>query len=187
MSGRTFLTDHFLIAMPALNDPNFSRTVTYICEHNDEGAMGIVINRPLELHLDEVLRHMDIELDDTSAGHIRIVLGGPVQQDRGFVVHLNDPRWESTHTINDEVGVTTSRDILAAIARGEGPGQSLIALGYAGWGSGQLEQELADNAWLSTPADRQILFNLPFAERWDAAAHLVGVDLLNLSNEVGHA
>jgi putative transcriptional regulator len=103
------------------------------------------------------------------------------------VVHLNDPRWESTHTINDEVGVTTSRDILAAIARGEGPGQSLIALGYAGWGSGQLEQELADNAWLSTPADRQILFNLPFAERWDAAAHLVGVDLLNLSNEVGHA
>jgi putative transcriptional regulator len=110
-----------------------------------------------------------------------------VQQDRGFVVHRSDPRWESTHVINDEVGVTTSRDILAAIARGEGPRQSLIALGYAGWGRGQLEQELADNAWLSTPADRRILVELPFAERWEAAAHLVGVDLRTLSNDVGHA
>ncbi len=187
MSGRTFLTDQFLVAMPTLEDPNFSRTVTYICEHNAEGAMGIVINRPLELKLDEVLRHMDITLDDTSAGQIRIVLGGPVQQDRGFVVHSGTSRWESTHAINAEVGVTTSRDILAAIARGDGPPQSLIALGYAGWGSGQLEQEMADNAWLSTPADQRILFELPFAERWEAAAHLVGVDLLNLSNEVGHA
>jgi putative transcriptional regulator len=187
MSGRTFLTDQFLIAMPALDDPNFSRTVTYICEHNADGAMGIVINRPLELHLDEVLRHMDIELSDSDAGQIRIVLGGPVQQDRGFVVHRADPRWESTHAINDDVGVTTSRDILTAIANGEGPRQSLIALGYAGWGSGQLESELAENAWLSTPADRGILFELPFEERWEAAAHLVGVDLLNLSNDVGHA
>ena len=187
MNGRTFLTDQFLVAMPTLEDPNFSRTVTYICEHNAEGAMGIVINRPLELQLDEVLRHMDITLDDDAAGGIRIVLGGPVQQDRGFVVHRGTAGWESTHTINEQVGVTTSRDILAAIARGEGPPQSLIALGYAGWGSGQLEQELADNAWLSTPADMAILFEIPFAERWEAAAHLVGVDLLNLSNEVGHA
>ena len=130
---------------------------------------------------------MDIELSDSDAGQIRIVLGGPVQQDRGFVVHRADPRWESTHAINDDVGVTTSRDILAAIANGEGPRQSLIALGYAGWGSGQLESELAENAWLSTPADRGILFELPFEERWEAAAHLVGVDLLNLSNDVGHA
>jgi len=187
MRGRTFLTDHFLVAMPTLQDPNFARTVTYICEHNAEGAMGIVINRPLELHLDEVLRHMDIELGDDRAGNIRIVLGGPVQQDRGFVLHRADPRWESTHAINGQVGVTTSRDILTAIAQGEGPSQSLIALGYAGWGSGQLEQELAENAWLSTPADLQILFELPFAQRWEAAAHLVGVDLLNLSSEVGHA
>ena len=187
MVEAAYLNDQFLIAMPALNDPNFSRTVTYICEHNADGAMGIVINRPLELHLDEVLRHMDIELSDASAGQIRIVLGGPVQQDRGFVVHRCDPRWESTHAVNDDVGVTTSRDILTAIATGDGPRQSLIALGYAGWGEGQLEQELADNAWLSTPADRQILFELPFDERWEAAAHLVGADLLNLSSDVGHA
>jgi len=187
MHGGSYLTDQFLIAMPALDDPNFSRTVTYICEHNDDGAMGIVINRPLELNLDEMLGHMDIEVTDRQVSNIRVLLGGPVQQDRGFVLHRMATPWEATHAINAEVGITTSRDILTSIAQGHGPDENLIALGYAGWGTGQLEQEMVENAWLSTPANLSIIFELPYEQRWEAAARLVGVDLNTLSHEVGHA
>ncbi|HEY5719420.1 MAG TPA: YqgE/AlgH family protein [Gammaproteobacteria bacterium] len=187
MHGGSYLTNQFLIAMPSLDDPNFTRSVTYVCEHNADGAMGIVINRPLEIFLDEVLLQMEIEITDRAASRSRVLLGGPVQQDRGFVLHRLTSHWEATHAINDLVGVTTSRDILDSIAHGRGPAQCLVALGYAGWGTGQLEQEMAENAWLSTPADLGILFELPYAQRWEAAARLVGVDLKTLSLEVGHA
>lgn len=187
MAAPSYLTNHFLIAMPSLQDPNFARTVTYICEHNDEGAMGIVINRPLDLHLGDVLSHMDIQARGQQVAQLPVVLGGPVQRERGFVLHQPATDWDATLRITDAIGVTTSRDILAAIADGKGPEQVLVALGYAGWAPGQLEQEMADNAWLSGPADAEILFDLPYQARWEAAAALLGIDLNNLSDEIGHA
>lgn len=187
MATTSYLTNRFLIAMPSLADPNFSRTVTYVCEHNDEGAMGIVINRPLDLHLGDVLSHMDIKPPGGSVANMPVVLGGPVQRERGFVLHQPASAWDATLRVTDTIAVTTSRDILAAIAGGQGPDHVLVALGYAGWGAGQLEREMADNAWLSGPAASDILFDLPYPERWEAAAALLGVDLKTLSDEVGHA
>ncbi len=181
------LTNHLLIAMPNLADPNFSHTVTYICEHNENGAMGLVINRPIDINVAEVLEQMEIPVDEPSAGAAQVYLGGPVEEQRGFVLHSSDSEWDSTLRINDQVSVTTSRDILEAMARGEGPEHALVALGYAGWGPGQLEQEILDNSWLSAPADQAILFTLPPARRWEAAAELLGVDLNRLSSESGHA
>lgn len=180
------LTNHFLIAMPQLTDPNFSQTVTYICEHNREGALGIVINRPLDLRLGEILTHMDLESHDAAVTELPVYLGGPVQTDRGFVVHRGAGRWEATMEVTDEISVTSSRDILGAIARGEGPKRMLVALGYAGWASGQLEREIAENAWLSGPADPEILFELAHGARWSAAAARLGVDLALLSGQAGH-
>lgn len=187
MGASSNLTNHFLIAMPQLADPNFFHTVTYICEHNEDGALGIVINRPLELTLGEVLEHMDLAADDNDATAQVVYQGGPVQQERGFVLHEPVTQWDATLPITEHIGVTTSRDILEAIAKGDGPQHSLIALGYAGWGAGQLEQELAQNAWLSGPADKGILFETPHEKRWEAAAALLGVDLNLLSGDAGHA
>jgi putative transcriptional regulator len=187
MSDQASLKSHLLIAMPALQDPNFARTVTYICEHGDHGAMGIVLNRPTDLRLADVLKHMEIEGGLGEAGEQTVFLGGPVEEERGFVLHTHSDPWDSTLEINDEISITTSRDILEAMARGEGPGQTLVALGYAGWGAGQLEQEMQQNAWLSGPADQSILFELPAEQRWEAAARLLGVDVNLLSSEAGHA
>lgn len=187
MSDATSLTNHFLIAMPGLQDPNFSRTVTYICEHSSEGAMGIVINRPMDLHLGEVLDQLDIAAEAGQISDLPVYLGGPVQTDRGFVIHDGSASYDSTLTVTPEIRVTTSRDILEAIAAGGGPDNRLIALGYAGWSGGQLEQELIANAWLSGPATAEILFATPSAQRWQAAAKLLGVDLNLLSAEAGHA
>lgn len=181
------LTNHLLIAMPNLADPNFSHTVTYICEHSEKGAMGLVINRPIDINVAEILEQMEIPVSEPTAGEAPVYLGGPVEEQRGFVLHSSDSEWDSTLRINDQVSVTTSRDILEAMARGEGPEQALVALGYAGWGPGQLEQEILDNSWLSAPADQSILFTLPPARRWQAAAELLGVDLNRLSSESGHA
>lgn len=181
------LVDHFLIAMPALADPNFSRTVTYLCDHGDEGAMGLVINRPLELNLGELLSHIEIQVGDPALAAVPIYQGGPVQGERGFVLHRTLGNWEATLAVTDEIGVTMSRDIIEAIAHGKGPEHYLIALGYAGWGSHQLEDEMAANAWLSGPASAEILFDWPAEQRWDAAAALLGVDLSLLSTDVGHA
>jgi len=181
------LTNHFLIAMPALADPNFVHTVTYICEHNEEGAMGIVISRPTDLTLGEVLDHLEIAPSDSADVSVPVYSGGPVQTDRGFVIHTPVGAWESSLAVTDDIAVTTSRDILTAIAHHEGPSRYLLALGYAGWGAGQLEQEMADNAWLSGPADDAILFDTAADERWQKAASLLGVDLNLLSSEVGHA
>jgi putative transcriptional regulator len=187
MSFATSLTNHFLIAMPGLRDPNFSRTVTYICEHTDQGAMGIVINRPMDIRLGEVLSQLDIDTDDPRVSGATVYLGGPVQPDRGFVLHTTGTRFESTLSITPAISITTSRDVLEAIATGQGPRRSLIALGYAGWAGGQLEDELSANSWLSGPADSDIIFRLPHASRWLAAAQLLGIDLNLLSAEAGHA
>jgi len=187
MEPNQSLSNHFLIAMPALADPNFVHTVTYLCEHNEEGAMGIVINRPLKVTLAEILDHMGIEPSPQVDGSTPIFMGGPVQPERGFVIHSPVGAWESSLQVTSEIAVTTSRDILTAIAHGEGPAHYQIHLGYAGWGAGQLEQEMADNAWLSGPADSEILFERAVAERWTAAARLIGIDLNLLSSDAGHA
>ncbi len=187
MTETKSLANHFLIAMPSLEDPNFSHTVTYICEHTAAGAMGIVINRPLRITFGEVLEHMQI----TPGAHVDVDLpvlaGGPVQGEHGFVLHSPPGQWNSSISISDEIAVTTSRDILMALADGKGPTRYLLTLGYAGWAAGQLEREMAENAWLSGPADAHILFDLPLEERWRAAAALIGIDLNLLSTEVGHA
>lgn len=187
MSQNASLKNQLLIAMPALQDPNFARTVTYICEHGEHGAMGIVLNRPTDLCLSDILQHMEIEGDLGDAGKQLVYLGGPVEEERGFVLHTGTEPWDSTLAVDQEISITTSRDILQAMARGDGPRMSLVALGYAGWGAGQLERELRENAWLSGPADQTILFELPPEQRWEGAARLLGVDVNLLSSEAGHA
>ena len=181
------LTNQFLIAMPTLSDPNFYHTVTYICAHNEEGAMGIVINRPLNLLFGEVMEQMDLTASYKEIENLPVYNGGPVQIDRGFVLHDTSEEWGSSIQISDEIGMTTSRDILEAIAEGAGPSKSLIALGYAGWASGQLEEEIKENAWLSGPADSDIIFNRPYEERWSLATSLLGIDFNQISSDVGHA
>jgi len=187
MEQLSSLKNQLLIAMPALHDPNFSRTVTYICEHGEHGAMGIVLNRPTQLRLDDLLQHMEIEGGLSECGGQTVYLGGPVEEERGFVLHTPSTPWDATLAIHDDVSITTSRDILEAIAQGGGPSRTLVALGYAGWGAGQLERELQENAWLSGPADQSILFELPAERRWEAAARLLGVDVNLLSSDAGHA
>ena len=181
------LTNQFLIAMPALEDPNFHRTVTYMCAHSEGGAMGIVINRPTDLMLADILGQMSIPASNAAVNDIAVLQGGPVCRERGFVLHQPAGNWDSTLKVSDEIGIATSRDILSEIAEGRGPEQSLIALGYAGWGAGQLEQEVLNNAWLSGPISTSILFDLPYEERWASAARLLGADPERLSAQVGHA
>ena len=181
------LTHQFLIAMPTLTDPNFHRTVTYVCHHDQDGAMGIVINRPLELSLGEVLGHMEIESSNPDINKIQVLQGGPVQTERGFVIHEPSGNWDSVLEVNEEIGVATSRDILSAIAKGEGPPQAVVALGYAGWGAGQLEQEVAANAWLSSTVDKSIIFDHPYESRWESATRLLGIDPGRIVGEVGHS
>lgn len=187
MVESTTLTNQFLIAMPGLADPNFHRTVTYICAHNEDGAMGIIINRPLGLLLDEVLEQMDIKASDELIGRAPVFQGGPVQADRGFVLHQPIQQWDYSIQVCDEFGIATSRDILMAIASGKGPEQTLVALGYAGWAAGQLEHEIRDNVWLNAPVDSRIIFQTPIEQRWEAAAALAGIDLERLDSNAGHA
>jgi putative transcriptional regulator len=180
-------TNNLLIAMPTLADPNFARTVTLICEHSSEGAMGIVINRQTNLALRDILDQLDIDAEHTIHADVPVYYGGPVQNSRGFVLHEPIGQWEATLAVTDTLGVSTSRDILEALARNEGPDRYIITLGYAGWGAGQLEREFSENSWLNAPAARDILFALPPDQRWKAAARLAGVDLTFLSSETGHA
>ena len=180
--------------MPSMEDPNFSRTVTIICEHNQDGAMGLVINQPTTLSVDELLSNFDamkIDSSDTSKKsmdiHSPVYAGGPVQIDRGFILHDSDKQWDSTHIIDNDLCLTTSEDILLAIAQGKGPENALIALGYAGWGAGQLEEALSANAWLTVPYDADIIFQTPIEQRWQSAATKSGVDLHLISSQSGHA
>jgi putative transcriptional regulator len=181
------LANHLLIAMPALADGNFAQTVTLVCEHSDRGALGIVLNKPLGMRLAEVMTQMKLEPSDIRIGEQPVLRGGPVHSDRGFVLHRPGGQWDSTHRISEQVQVTTSRDVLAAIARGEGPQSAFVALGYAGWEAGQLEREILENTWLSVPLDDRIVFDLPFEERWQAAWQLLGVDSSRVSFVAGHA
>ncbi len=183
----TYLTNQFLIAMPMLADSNFYQTVTYISEHNNKGAMGMVINRPLQLSIRHLLDHLNIKTDRPDLSSLPVYHGGPVQPEQGFVIHSPVGQWKATLKINNQIGITTSRDILQAIACREGPEHMLVILGYAGWGPGQLELELVNNAWLSTPSDCDILFFKSSSQRWLAAASLLGVDLNLLSANVGHS
>lgn len=187
MHSSDSLANHFLIAMPNLRDPNFARTVALICEHTAEGAMGIVINRVTDLTLADVFQQMEIDGSGSAQRAQPVYVGGPVQGNRGFVVHEPVGSWESTLTVGDALGVSTSRDIIAAIADNRGPQRCLVALGYAGWSPGQLEREIAENSWLAGPADRQIIFDTPVEARWEAAVKRLGVDLAALSSEAGHA
>lgn len=181
------LTAHFLIAMPAMVDPHFSRTLTFVCEHNDQGALGIVVNRPIEMNLHGLLEQVSIAAPSDTLKSVAIHFGGPVQVDRGFVLHHPVGEWQSTLAIGDGLGLTTSKDILEAVARGEGPHQLLVTLGYAGWAPGQLEHELAQNAWLTVAARPEVMFDLPAEERLPAAMRLLGVDYATLSDVAGHA
>ena len=181
------LTNQLLIAMPNLMDGNFSRSVTYICEHNENGALGITINRPSDIPLGEIFQQLQISCDDTRISQRSIFIGGPVQQDRGFLLHTPVGNWDASMRVTDNIAVTTSKDILQAIAAGNGPEQVIITLGYAGWGAGHLEYEMSENAWLSCPANEQILFHTPADKCWEAAAKLLGIDLQLLSSDTGHA
>lgn len=184
---QSYLNNHFLIAMPTLADDNFSHTVTYICEHTPQGAMGVIINRPTDLVLGDLLEQLDIEAIDEEIARIPVYHGGPVQVERGFILHQPLGDWDSTLTVSEEIGLTMSQDILEAIANGLGPEKFHIALGYAGWDDGQLEEELLSNAWLTGPADKHIIFDEAVEQRWQAAASTLGVELNLLSTDVGHA
>jgi putative transcriptional regulator len=187
----TCLTGHLLIAMPAMQDPNFVKTVTYICEHSEQGALGIVINRPLDMDLGTIFDQLSLAPADPALARQPVLQGGPVHQERGFVLHEpaegSGQDFDATLAVSDAIRVTTSQDILTAMARGQGPRRAVVALGYAGWGAGQLENELVQNAWLSVPATPRIIFDTPFEQRWRESARLLGIDLSTMSQQAGHA
>ena len=187
MQSHGSLINQLLIAMPGMPDPNFSTTVTLICEHNDEGALGIVINRPTTLKLGGLFEQLSVDDPDPGAALSPVLSGGPVGTERGFVLHGPEQSYENTLAVSDDIRLTLSRDIIDAMASGDGPAQSLIALGYAGWEAGQLEEEMLANSWLNVPATPEIVFNTPFEDRWDSAARTLGIDIACMSPDAGHA
>ncbi len=187
MSSDSSLINQLLIAMPGMQDPNFSSTVTLICEHNDDGALGIIINRPLNLKLAGLFDQLSVEDADPEIAASPVVAGGPVGTERGFVLHDVEHSFENTVAVSDDIQLTLSRDVIDYMAAGEGPSKSLVAVGYAGWEPGQLEEEMLANSWLNVAATPELVFDTPFAERWDSAARLLGVDIASISPEAGHA
>ena len=182
-----YLTGQFLIAMPTMGDPRFERTVIYMCAHSADGAMGLVVNRVAsEIDFPELLDQLEIKTDGIK-NPIPVLTGGPVETGRGFVLHSMDYSQDSTLKVTDEVGLTATVDILRAIAEGEGPAKSLLTLGYAGWSSGQLDNEIQANGWLNVSSDTSILFDEDLNRKWDRAVRKVGVDPSFLSAEAGHA
>ena len=184
------LTNHFLIAMPNMADPHFSRSLTYICEHNDQGALGVVVNRPIDMTVLALLERLEIKIKrNPETAKAPVYFGGPVQTDRGFVLHSPLGEWKSTLGVEGQphLGLTTSMDILEAVGAGKGPDKLLVTLGYSGWAAGQLEHEIGQNAWLTVKASEDILFDLPPEERLPAAMELLGVDFASLSDVAGHA
>ncbi|MCP4987408.1 MAG: YqgE/AlgH family protein [Colwellia sp.] len=198
------LENQLLIAMPSLGDPYFNKTVTYICEHNEEGAMGLIINLPVNITLSDLLKQIEPEddtaqvmestqgdiaeaTDSTNSLEQLVLSGGPISQQRGFVLHSSQSGWSSSLVLSKELMITTSKDILLALGTKKAPEQFMVTLGYAGWGPGQLEQELQANSWLTTPADIEILFNTPIEQRWKKATEKMGIDLAHLSLDIGHA
>lgn len=187
MNQDVSFANQLLIALPALSDPNFARSVTLICQHDADGAMGIVVNRKSEYTLGDVLEQMQIAGGADALRAQPVLAGGPVHPERGFVLHDGDGRWDSSLAIGDGLYVSTSRDILEAMARGEGPMHATVALGCAGWGAGQLEFELGENSWLTAPADATLLFDMPVEDRWQGAAGRIGVDMARMADYSGHA
>lgn len=188
MEALTNLQNHFLIAMPNMEDPFFQRSVTYICEHNQDGAMGLVINHPVDLNVGKVLEQLEIVVPEQSVMfEQKVFAGGPLARDRGFVLHAPSEGWRSSAQISDDVMITTSKDILEAMGRNQAPADFLLTLGYAGWEPGQLEQELTDNSWLILPADPELLFHTPSDQVWQRATEKLGFETWQLGPEAGHA
>lgn len=189
MSFQSF-KHHFLIAMPGLSDPNFKQSVTYICEHHENGAMGIVVNQPLGMTMRELFKHLEFDVDEAVSEKTKtdpLYYGGPVQKERGFVLHSGSQTWETTMQISEGIQLTGSKDILEDIAKHKGPDNVIVALGYAGWDAGQLEAEIAANSWLTVPADKEILFETDLDKRWTSAAKKLGIDVNLIANQAGHA
>ena len=187
MDTSSSLINQLLIAMPGMADPNFSSTVTLICEHNDDGALGIIINRPLNLKLSGLFEQLAVDDADPDVASSPVMAGGPVGTERGFVLHGKDHSFENTLSVSDDIQLTLSRDVIDAMATGNGPDKSLVAIGYAGWEPGQLEEEMLANAWLNVDATPELVFDTPFDERWDSAARLLGIDIASISPDAGHA
>ena len=188
MDASTSLANHFLIAMPELASPFFAQSVSYICEHNDEGAMGFVINHPMDVTISELFDQIDIKhIAAFRNCNQHVLSGGPVEPERGFVLHTGSPSWGTSMPVTPEISVTTSFDILEAIGNNRGPEKFLLALGYAGWSAGQLDNEILENSWLSSPANNELLFNNDCEDCWQQAAKLIGIDLHQLHNQAGHA
>jgi putative transcriptional regulator len=184
----TDLKNHFLVAMPGMADPNFNGSVIYIADHSDKGALGLLINRPMDdLDLGALFERIELSLEGKAIGASPVFFGGPVQTDRGFVLHRPVGNWSSSLRVSDEVALTSSKDVLEAVAAGSGPQELLVTLGYSGWGPGQLEEEIAHNAWLTAPADAQLLFEVPADKRLARAFALLGIDPAFLSSDAGHA
>ncbi|GGY63165.1 MULTISPECIES: YqgE/AlgH family protein [Pseudoduganella] len=183
------LANHFLIAMPSMQDPVFGGTVVYVCEHNENGVLGVVINKPTDMTMDVLFERIDLEVTGGGGNMTSkpIMFGGPVQDDRGFVLHTPGARYSSSLTVTDEVAFTTSIDVLEAVAKGAGPQRMLVSIGYSGWSPGQLEDEISRNGWLTVNADPAVLFEVPIEERYVAAMKLLGIDPLMLTSEAGHA
>ena len=181
------LTDNLLIAMPTLEDPYFSNALVYICEHNENGALGVIVNRPIDMNLAGLFEKIDIKLEAESLTNLPVYFGGPVQLDRGFVLHRPVGLWQSTLAVNGEVGLTSSRDVLSSVGSLGLPSEIIVTLGYSGWDAGQLEDELAQNSWLTVPAKNSILFDLPPEERLAAAMQKLGISFAQLSDVAGHA
>jgi putative transcriptional regulator len=180
------LKNQFLIAMPAMTGGYFGDTIIYLCEHNDDGAMGLVVNRPSDLSLIELLSQLNVDAGTVSPD-IPVMDGGPVARDRGFILHSDDKRFEASLDLGNGTMLTAAREVLEAIAAGEGPQDHLVALGYAGWGGGQLEEELKENAWLTCPSSLDVVFKVPFEERVRKAAAALGIDFRLMSGQAGHA
>ena len=187
MTPTVNLTGHFLIAMPAMADKNFARTLTLVCEHNDQGALGVIVNRPIDMSLDDLFERIDMTLESPRFQGQPVYFGGPVQTDRGFVLHRPVGSFQSSIDIGNGLALTSSRDVLQSLGGENEPEEVLVTLGYAGWQAGQIEWELAQNAWLTVRADPEIIFGLPPEERLIAAMQLLGVDFASLSDVAGHA
>jgi putative transcriptional regulator len=181
------LSNHFLIAMPSVLDPVFGGSVVYLCEHNERGALGMVINKPTDMTMDSLLARLNLKPEINALAARPVMFGGPVQEDRGFVLHTPVGKFSSMLQITDEIAFTTSKDVLEAFASGSGPERLLVSIGYSGWSAGQLEQEISSNGWLTVAADPKVIFDMPIEMRYSAALKLLGIDPMMLASEAGHA
>ena len=185
------IKNHFLVAMPSMLDDNFRFSVVYMCEHNEDGAMGLIVNRPIDLSIGDMLEQIDIEpalgISHPHSLANPVLFGGPVAEDRGFVLHQNQRHYGSSVNLANNLTVTTSKDILTMLGTSQEPEHYVVTLGYAGWTAGQLERELSENSWLVIEADPTVIFDTPIEQRWHKALAHLGIDPLHLSMEIGHA